>query len=93
MHALKMDGQELRVGVDGQFTCNNVGMIVRAATAGVASGFVMENSVSAHLVDKRLVRVLEEWCPPIAGYDLYYPSRRQPFPAFALLVDALRRRN
>ena len=28
------------------------------------------------------------------GYHLYYPSRRQPTPAFVLLVDALRyRRN
>jgi DNA-binding transcriptional LysR family regulator len=35
-------------------------------------------------------RVLEDWCPPYSGYHLYYPSRRQPTPAFALLVDALR---
>jgi DNA-binding transcriptional LysR family regulator len=36
--------------------------------------------------------VLEDWCPPFAGYHLYYPSRRQPSAAFALLVDALRYR-
>jgi DNA-binding transcriptional LysR family regulator len=41
----------------------------------------------------RLKRVLEEWCEPYAGYHLYYPSRRQPSAAFALLVDALRYRN
>ena len=40
----------------------------------------------------RLVRVLEEWCPPFPGYHLYYPSRRQPSTAFRLLVDALRYR-
>jgi len=34
--------------------------------------------------------VLEDWCPPYSGYHLYYPSRRQHSPAFALLVDALR---
>jgi len=38
------------------------------------------------------VRVLSDWCPPFSGYHLYYPSRRQPSPAFALLVDALRYR-
>ena len=38
----------------------------------------------------RLVSVLEDWCPSYPGYHLYYPSRRQPTPAFALLVDALR---
>ena len=42
--------------------------------------------------DGRLVRVLGDWCPPFAGYHLYYPSRRQQSPAFALLVDALRYR-
>jgi hypothetical protein len=38
------------------------------------------------------MRVLADWCQPFAGYHLYYPSRRQPTPAFALLVDALRYR-
>jgi hypothetical protein len=28
--------------------------------------------------------------PGLPGYHLYYPSRRQPSAAFALLVDALR---
>lgn len=37
----------------------------------------------------RLVRVLEDWTPPFPGYHLYYPSRRQQSPAFALLVEAL----
>ena len=41
----------------------------------------------------RLVRVLSDWCPPFSGYHLYYPSRRQPSPAFALIVDALRYRS
>jgi hypothetical protein len=42
------------------------------------------------IADGRLVRVLEEWCPPFAGYHFYYPSRRQPPAAFLLLVDAVR---
>jgi hypothetical protein len=32
------------------------------------------------------------WRPPFSGYHLYYPSRRQPAAAFALLLDALRYR-
>jgi len=43
--------------------------------------------------DQRLaVRILGDWCPPFPGFHLYYPSRRQPSAAFALLVDALRYR-
>jgi DNA-binding transcriptional LysR family regulator len=38
----------------------------------------------------RLVRAMQDWCPPFAGYHLYYPGRRQHSPAFSLVVDALR---
>jgi DNA-binding transcriptional LysR family regulator len=48
--------------------------------------------VEAPLRKGQLVRVLEDWCPPLPGYHLYYTSRRQPSPAFALVVDTLRRR-
>jgi DNA-binding transcriptional LysR family regulator len=46
----------------------------------------------APLAKGRLRRVLENWCPRFSGYHLYYPSRRQSSPAFAVLVDALRHR-
>lgn len=45
------------------------------------------------LAEGRLVRMLADWCPPYAGYRLYRPSRRQPTPAFALRVNALRYRD
>lgn len=89
---LEKGGREVRVRVEGQFSCNNINMIVRAAEAGLGLGFVMENQVSAQLADGRLVRVLEDWSAPFSGYHLYYPSRRQPSAAFALLVEALRYR-
>ena len=53
---------------------------------------MLEEQVQAHIDDGQLVRVLADWCPPFSGYHLYYPSRRQPTSAFALLVDALRYR-
>ena len=67
-------------------------MILRAATAGFGLACVLEDYVAAHVAAGKLVRVLEDWCPAFAGYHLYYPSRRQPSAAFALLVDALRLR-
>lgn len=87
---LEKDGREVRVRVDGQLAFNNVNMIVRAAKDGLGLGFVMEDHVRDELADGRLKRVLEDWCPPFSGYHLYYPSRRQPSAAFALLVEALR---
>jgi DNA-binding transcriptional LysR family regulator len=89
---LEKGGREVRVRVEGQLAFNNTQMIVRAAVAGFGLGFVIEDQVEAHLADGRLVRVMEEWCPAFPGYHLYYPSRREPSAAFALLVDALRHR-
>lgn len=89
---LEKRGREVKVRVDGQLAFNNIEIIVRAAEAGFGLGFVMEDQVEQQLSDGRLVRVLEDWCPPFAGYHLYYPSRRQPSAAFSLLVEALRYR-
>ncbi|WP_042696321.1 LysR family transcriptional regulator [Azospirillum sp. B506] len=89
---LKKSSRELRVRVEGQLAFNNVGMIIQAAAAGFGLAFVMEDRVTAHLADGRLIRVLEDWSQPFPGYHLYYPSRRQPSAAFAVLLDALRYR-
>ncbi len=90
---LQRDGREVRVRVDGQITCNNVSMIVRAAVSGFGLAYVMEDHVREHLASGRLVQLLDEWCPSFPGYHLYYPSRREPSAAFSLLVDALRFRD
>jgi DNA-binding transcriptional LysR family regulator len=84
------DGRELHVRVGGQLIFNETQLILKAARAGLGVGFVLEDHVREDVADGRLVRVLEDWCPPFSGYHLYYPSRRQPAPAFALLVEALK---
>ena len=64
---------------------------VRAAVDGLGLACVLEQSVADHIAAGRLIRVLADWCPPFAGYHLYYPSRRQLSPALALLLKTLRR--
>ena len=86
------NGRDLRVRVEGQLTFNTSALILNAALAGFGLAYLPEQQVRQQLDDGALVRVLESWCPPFTGYHLYYPSRRQPTPAFALLVDALRYR-
>ena len=85
-------GREIRVRVEGQLTFNGSVPMLDAALAGFGLAYLPEDSVQDHLADGRLIRVLADWCPPYPGYHLYYPSGRQPPPAFALLVDALRMR-
>jgi len=86
------DGRELRVRVEGQIILNGTYQMINAAIAGFGLAYAPEDLVLPHLAKGRLKRVLEDWCPPYSGYHLWYPSRRQMSPAFALLVDALRYR-
>lgn len=86
------EGRELRVRIEGQLTFNATGPMLDAALAGFGLAYLPQDSVQAHLAGGQLIQVLADWCPPYPGYHLYYPSRRQPTPAFSLLVDALRYR-
>jgi len=83
-------GRDLKVRVEGQVTVNDVTMALCAARDGLGIAFVPDDLVRADVEAGRLVRVLADWCPPFPGYHLYYPGRRQPMPAFSLLVEALR---
>lgn len=82
-------GKQVNVRVDGQLIFNTSTHIVQAAVAGLGIAYLPEEEFEPHLQEGRLARVLEDWCPPFSGYYLYYPSRRQPSPAFTLVANAL----
>jgi len=84
--------RELKVRVEGQLFFSTTTQMLHAALAGLGLAYLPEGLVQPHISKGRLKRVLEDWCPPYPGYHLYYPSRRQPSTAFALLVEALRHR-
>lgn len=71
---------------------NSVDRIRDAAVAGLGVGYMPRDMVQTEIDAGALVAVLEDWCPALPGYHLYYLTRRQPSPAFALLVKALRYR-
>jgi DNA-binding transcriptional LysR family regulator len=83
-------GKKMNVRVDGQLIFNTTQPQIDAALAGLGITLLPEDELSSFLEDGRLARVLEDWCPKFDGYHLYYPSRRQPSPAFTLVVQALR---
>jgi len=85
-------GKEVTIGVDGAVVMDDVDLMVRAALDGVGIVFAFEEQVAPLLAKRRLVRVLEDWCPPFPGYFLYYPSRRHQPPGLSALIDALRHR-
>ena len=86
------DGRELKVRVEGQLVLNTGALRQKAALAGLGLAFLMEDQVADQIASGHLVPVLTDWCPPFPGYHLYYPSRRQPSPAFTVLANALRHR-
>jgi DNA-binding transcriptional LysR family regulator len=64
--------------------------LLNAALSGLGLAFMLED-LAREQIDKGLLKpALEDWWPTFSGYHLYYPSRRQPSPAFALQVDAWR---
>ena len=87
------NGREVNARVEGQLVFNSAGLLLKAALQGLGLAYVTEGNAQPHTSNGELVRVLSDWCPPFPGYHLYYPSRRQPSPAFSLLVDALRYRS
>ncbi|HGT3367230.1 TPA: LysR family transcriptional regulator, partial [Pseudomonas aeruginosa] len=82
-------GKQVNVRVDGQLIFNTSPNVVDAALMGMGIAWLPEEEFAPHIENGRLIRVLEDWCAPFPGYYLYYPSRRQPSPAFKLVVEAL----
>ncbi|WP_233809367.1 LysR family transcriptional regulator [Paraburkholderia sp. HP33-1] len=85
--------ETLHVNVDGQFICNTTPQMLEAAVEGYGLAYVPYDLAEPHIAAGRLASVLEDWCPTVPGYHLYYASRRQTSPAFALIVEALRYRS
>lgn len=89
---LEKDGRALNVRVEPRLVVTDMRLQRLGALAGAGLAYTMEDHVRADLASGELVRVLEDWCPPFAGYHLYYPSRRQRSQALSAVVEALRYR-
>ncbi|MGK7753859.1 MULTISPECIES: LysR family transcriptional regulator [unclassified Roseovarius] len=84
------EGQPVHVDVDGPLTLDEASLARTAVLDGVGIGYFMESNVREDIAAGRLVRILDDWTPPIAPLCLYYPSRRNPPAAFKVFVDLAR---
>ncbi|WP_439496436.1 LysR family transcriptional regulator [Bosea sp. (in: a-proteobacteria)] len=89
---LEKDGREVKVRGEGQLVFNSLALRLNSALDGLGLTYIPEDQAIPHIRAGRLMRVLEDWCPPFPGYHLYYPSRRHFSPALSVLVDVLRYR-
>jgi DNA-binding transcriptional LysR family regulator len=82
--------KSLTVAVNGPLVVDDAEIQVRAALDGVGVVWTLEHYAAPFISSGKLVRVLEDWCPPFPGYFLYYPSRRQQPAALTALIKTLR---
>ncbi len=87
---LAKDGVQLQVDVPGRLSVGDSELILRAALDGVALGFLPDHKVAAYVAAGKLVCVLEDWCPPMAGMMMYYPRQRQMTSALRAFIDLAR---
>jgi DNA-binding transcriptional LysR family regulator len=84
-------GRDFDVAVDPQITTNDMWLMIRIACAGGGITFGMEDTFKPYVESGQLVPLLDEYCPPFAGFFLYYPSRRNLAPKLRALIDHVRR--
>lgn len=82
--------KSVTIGVNGPLVIDDTHLVIQAALAGAGLGFVYEEQVAEDIAKRRLIRVLEDWTPPIPGFFMYYPSRQHQPAALSALVNALR---
>lgn len=82
-------GADFSVAVPARVVANDFSLMMRLVTAGLGLTIGMADGVQPYLDRGEVVAVLQEYCPPFAGYYLYYPARRQASPALRALIDYL----
>jgi DNA-binding transcriptional LysR family regulator len=63
---------------------------VQAALDGIGVIYMINGYIERLVEQGRLVRVLADWCPSLAGFTLYYADRRRVPPKLRALIDFLR---
>jgi DNA-binding transcriptional LysR family regulator len=86
----KKGRQSVSVSVKGPVVLDDLEIMIRAALDGVGLALTFEDDVASLIGNGRLIRVLEDWCPPFPGFFLYFPSRKNQPIALKALIDAFR---
>ena len=87
---LEKDRKPLVVDVQGPLILSDQSLIRSAAIDGAGLAFVFEQRIEDDIRERRLIRVLQDWCAPFDGFYIYYPSRQQMRPALRAFVDFFR---
>ncbi len=81
--------QRLNVLAKGPLISNSDELMLAAARQGVGLAFLAETDVRPDLANGKLVRVLNDWCPPLFTFFLYYPRNRNQSGSLRALISIL----
>lgn len=84
-------GEPVQIDVQGPITLDEASLARIAVLENVGIGYFMESDIREDLQAGRMVRLLEDWTPPLARLCLYYPNRRNASAAFRALIEMARR--
>lgn len=76
----------VEVDVSGPIVLDDRALIVAAALEGIGLAHIHEGLVADHIASGALIQVLDDWCPRLPTFFLYYPGRRHlPAPLRAFI--------
>jgi DNA-binding transcriptional LysR family regulator len=78
--------------VNGRLVFNDSMMLVQAALDGLGITYMVNGYVDQLIARGKLVRLLADWSPPLAGFKLYFPERHRNQPKLRALIDFLKER-
>jgi DNA-binding transcriptional LysR family regulator len=82
----------ISVDIETVLTANDTNILLDAALRGAGIAYLPESFVMPWLQRGELVRVLEPWCQPFAGFYLYYPNSPRLPAALRVFIDFIKLR-
>lgn len=85
-------GKDFELAIEARVNTNEKHLMLRLACDGAGLTIGMEDTFRPYIQRGELLPVLEDFCPPFAGFYLYYPSRARIPLKLEALIQFLRKR-
>ena len=82
--------ERFEIEIDGPLAVSEMSLMIHAAEQDLGLAYVYAQYAGPGLAAGRLLSVLEDWCPEIPGFYLYYPSRKLMPAGLKAFVEMLR---